>query len=138
MQLFAIDRLDNRLLPGAAQLYQVTLPDGAAGGGKGFFFYFEVQFLLRLVELPADSCPGIAATVRLAGARAAVNELDIRGLMTDEADLQVERFIDPDLLPNIKQHPPESSFLPAGIAFLMVCAPNGGFPMVRAGTGLLF
>ncbi len=35
-----------------------------------------------------------AATVRLAGARAAVNELDIRGLMTDEADLQVERFID--------------------------------------------
>ena len=44
----------------------------------------------------------------------------------------------PDLLPNIKQHPPESSFLPAGIAFLMVCAPNGGFPMVRAGTGLLF
>ena len=35
-----------------------------------------------------------AATVRLAGARAAVNELDIRGLMTDEADLQVERFLD--------------------------------------------
>ena len=35
-----------------------------------------------------------AATVRLAGARAAVNELDIRGFMTDEADLQVERFLD--------------------------------------------
>ena len=39
-----------------------------------------------------------AATVRLAGARAAVNELDIRGLMTDEADLQVERFLDSAVL----------------------------------------
>ncbi len=39
-----------------------------------------------------------AATVRLAGARAAVSELDIRGLMTDEADLQVERFLDNALM----------------------------------------
>ena len=39
-----------------------------------------------------------AATVQLAGARAAVNELDIRGLMTDEADLQVERFLDSAVL----------------------------------------
>ena len=39
-----------------------------------------------------------AATVRLAGARAAVNELDIRGFMTDEADLQVERFLDSAVL----------------------------------------
>jgi len=36
----------------------------------------------------------VTTHIRLAGARAAVNELDIRGLMTDEADLQVERFLD--------------------------------------------
>ena len=33
-------------------------------------------------------------SIRLAGARAAVNELDIRGLMTDEADLAVDQFLD--------------------------------------------
>ena len=36
--------------------------------------------------------------IRLAGARAAVNELDIRGLMTDEADLQVDQFLDNALM----------------------------------------
>ena len=36
----------------------------------------------------------VATAIRLAGARAAVNELDIRGLMTDEADLQVDQFLD--------------------------------------------
>ena len=35
-----------------------------------------------------------AATVRLAGARSAISELDIRGLMTDEADLAVDQFLD--------------------------------------------
>ena len=36
----------------------------------------------------------VATAIRLQGARAAVNELDIRGLMTDEADLQVDQFLD--------------------------------------------
>ncbi len=35
-----------------------------------------------------------ATAVRLSGARAAVSELDIRGLMTDEADLAVDQFLD--------------------------------------------
>ena len=36
----------------------------------------------------------VQTSIRLAGARAAVNELDIRGLMTDEADLAVDQFLD--------------------------------------------
>ena len=36
----------------------------------------------------------VATSIRLQGARAAVNELDIRGLMTDEADLAVDQFLD--------------------------------------------
>ena len=36
----------------------------------------------------------VATAVRLSGARAAVSELDIRGLMTDEADLAVDQFLD--------------------------------------------
>ena len=36
----------------------------------------------------------VATGIRLAGARAAVNELDIRGLMTGEADLAVDQFLD--------------------------------------------
>ena len=36
----------------------------------------------------------VQTNIRLAGARAAVNELDIRGLMTDEADLAVDQFLD--------------------------------------------
>ena len=36
----------------------------------------------------------VATAVRLQGARAAISELDIRGLMTDEADLAVDRFLD--------------------------------------------
>ena len=39
-----------------------------------------------------------ATAIRLQGARAAVNELDIRGLMTDEADLQVDQFLDNALM----------------------------------------
>ena len=40
----------------------------------------------------------VTTHIRLAGARAAVNELDIRGLMTDEADLQVDQFLDNALM----------------------------------------
>ena len=40
----------------------------------------------------------VATAIRLQGARAAVNELDIRGLMTDEADLQVDQFLDNALM----------------------------------------
>ena len=40
----------------------------------------------------------VATSIRLQGARAAVNELDIRGLMTDEADLQVDQFLDNALM----------------------------------------
>ena len=36
----------------------------------------------------------VATAVRLQGARAAISELDIRGLMTDEADLAVDQFLD--------------------------------------------
>ena len=36
----------------------------------------------------------VQTNIRLAGARAAMNELDIRGLMTDEADLAVDQFLD--------------------------------------------
>ena len=36
----------------------------------------------------------VQTSIRLAGARAAVNELDIRGLMTGEADLAVDQFLD--------------------------------------------
>ena len=36
----------------------------------------------------------VATVVRLQGARAAISELDIRGLMTDEADLAVDQFLD--------------------------------------------
>ena len=36
----------------------------------------------------------VATAIRLSGARAAVSELDIRGLMTDEADLAVDQFLD--------------------------------------------
>ena len=36
----------------------------------------------------------VATAVRLAGARAALTELDIRGMMTDEADLAVDQFLD--------------------------------------------
>ena len=40
----------------------------------------------------------VTTHIRLAGARAAVSELDIRGLMTDEADLQVDQFLDNALM----------------------------------------
>ena len=40
----------------------------------------------------------VAVHTRLAGARAANNELDIRGMMTDEADLAVDRFLDSALM----------------------------------------
>ena len=40
----------------------------------------------------------MAVHTRLAGARAANNELDIRGMMTDEADLAVDRFLDSALM----------------------------------------
>jgi len=40
----------------------------------------------------------VTTHIRLAGARAAVNELDIRGLMTDEADLAVDQFLDNALM----------------------------------------
>ena len=36
----------------------------------------------------------VATAIRLTGARAAINELDIRGMMTDEADLAVDQFLD--------------------------------------------
>ena len=36
----------------------------------------------------------VQTTIRLAGARAACNEIDLRGMMTDEAELAVERFLD--------------------------------------------
>ena len=40
----------------------------------------------------------VAVHTRLAGARAANNELDIRGMMTDEADLAVDQFLDNALM----------------------------------------
>ena len=40
----------------------------------------------------------VAVHTRLAGARAANNELDIRGMMTDEADLAVDQFLDSALM----------------------------------------
>ncbi|MDE7243150.1 MAG: Smr/MutS family protein, partial [Oscillospiraceae bacterium] len=40
----------------------------------------------------------VAVHTRLAGARAANNELDLRGMMTDEADLAVDRFLDSALM----------------------------------------
>ncbi len=36
----------------------------------------------------------VATGIRLAGARAAITELDIRGMMTDEADIAVDQFLD--------------------------------------------
>ena len=36
----------------------------------------------------------VQTTIRLAGARAARNEIDLRGMMTDEAEAEVERFLD--------------------------------------------
>ena len=36
----------------------------------------------------------VQTSIRLAGARAACNEIDLRGMMTDEAELAVERFLD--------------------------------------------
>ncbi len=45
----------------------------------------------------------VQTAVRLAGARAAVNELDIRGMMTDEAELTVDQFIDNALMGKLNQ-----------------------------------
>ena len=36
----------------------------------------------------------VATSIRLAGARAVITELDIRGMMTDEADIAVDQFLD--------------------------------------------
>ncbi len=41
--------------------------------------------------------------IRSGGARAAMTELDIRGLMTDEADLMVERFLDSAVMAHLNQ-----------------------------------
>ena len=40
----------------------------------------------------------VATHIRLAGARAAITELDIRGMMTDEADIAVDQFLDGALM----------------------------------------
>ncbi len=41
--------------------------------------------------------------IRTGGARAAMTELDLRGMMTDEADLMVERFLDSAIMGHLNQ-----------------------------------
>src|SRR5699024_5900166 len=46
-------------LAGASQLHQISLTDGAAGGRNRLLFLFEMELLLRPVQLTTDGGPGV-------------------------------------------------------------------------------